>query len=401
VDYIYDPVGNRKEIRSTYNPVPAGLMYYDANDRLAPDTYDDNGNIVHSVEGDIAYDFENHLIRKGGVTAVYDGDGNRVSKTVGGVTTNYLVDDVNPTGYVQVLNEIVNGGVQHYLYGLSLLEKTWWTSSGLVSNWYGYDGHGSVRFLTDQNGTVLNTYDYDAFGNLVAQTGTTPNNYLFAGEQWDPDLGLYYNRARYLDVRTGRFWGTDSYAGDPQSAVSLHKYLYSAGDPVDNVDPSGNLFVSTLLYGQFVHDFIGDHFERTVPGGLYDAPINDILNANVPGGSLRPDLIDTINHQVYEIKPALSTSLAFGQLAGYLVLLTKSDPSHNIWSPGVSYAPPTAIQIKPGTVAFVTGPTAGIITYYVVDLTEAVGMIAAYGVAQITVAVSTATMETAYAGFAF
>ena len=43
-------------------------------------------------------DFEIHLVQHGGMTFVYDGDGNRVSKTVGGVTTNYLVDTVNPTG---------------------------------------------------------------------------------------------------------------------------------------------------------------------------------------------------------------------------------------------------------------------------------------------------------------
>jgi hypothetical protein len=36
-------------------------------------------------------------------------------------------------------------------------------------------------------GSVV-TYDYDAFGNLLHQTGTTPNNYLFAGEQFDPTL---------------------------------------------------------------------------------------------------------------------------------------------------------------------------------------------------------------------
>ena len=44
-------------------------------------------------------------------------------------------------------------------------------------------------------GSVV-TYDYDAFGNLIHQTGTTYNNYLFAAEQFDPDLNLYYNRAR-------------------------------------------------------------------------------------------------------------------------------------------------------------------------------------------------------------
>jgi YD repeat-containing protein len=31
------------------------------------------------------------------VQIVYDGDGNRVAKTVNGVTTYFLVDDLNPT----------------------------------------------------------------------------------------------------------------------------------------------------------------------------------------------------------------------------------------------------------------------------------------------------------------
>src|SRR6266849_6964130 len=62
------------------------------------------------------------------------------------------------------------------------------------------------------------TYDYDAFGNLVNSTGSTPNNYLFAGEQYDPALSLYYNRARHLNANTGRFWSMDhdnSNIGDP------------------------------------------------------------------------------------------------------------------------------------------------------------------------------------------
>ena len=40
---------------------------------------------------------------------------------------------------------------------------------------------------------VTDTYDYDAFGNKINSTGTTPNSYLYRGEQWDSDLGLYYS----------------------------------------------------------------------------------------------------------------------------------------------------------------------------------------------------------------
>ena len=84
------------------------------------------------------------------------------------------------------------------------------------------------------------TYDYDAFGNLLHSTGTTPNNYLFAGEQFDPDLNLYYNRARYLNTGTGRFWSMDTAEGDDNSPVSLHKYLNVGANPVDRTDTSGN-----------------------------------------------------------------------------------------------------------------------------------------------------------------
>jgi hypothetical protein len=57
-----------------------------------------------------SYDFENYLIQQGGATFVYDGDGNRVEKIAGGVTTKYLVSEVNPTGYPQVVYESFSGG---------------------------------------------------------------------------------------------------------------------------------------------------------------------------------------------------------------------------------------------------------------------------------------------------
>jgi RHS repeat-associated protein len=68
-----------------------------------------------------------------------------------------------------------------------------------------------VRYLTDPSGQVTDAYDYDAFGNVVNQTGSTPNTRLFAGEEFDPDLGLQYLRSRYVDPQRGRFWARDSF----------------------------------------------------------------------------------------------------------------------------------------------------------------------------------------------
>jgi RHS repeat-associated protein len=68
----------------------------------------------------------------------------------------------------------------------------------------------------------------------------TPNNYLYCGQQFDPDLGLYYNRARYGNTDTGRFWSRDQTDGNNEDPLSLHKYLYAEDNPVDGSDPSGN-----------------------------------------------------------------------------------------------------------------------------------------------------------------
>lgn len=64
--------------------------------------------------------------------------------------------------------------------------------------------------------------------------------YLYTGEQIDPDLGMYYLRARYYQPATGRFWTMDSYEGSSETTISLHKYLYGSGNPVNNTDPSGH-----------------------------------------------------------------------------------------------------------------------------------------------------------------
>ena len=83
---------------------------------------------------------------------------------------------------------------------------------------------------------------YDAFGSVIASTGSTPNNYRFAGEQFDPLLGIYYNRARYYDQRQGRFWSMDTWEEIRESVEGLHRYLYTAANPVNLLDRSGNDF---------------------------------------------------------------------------------------------------------------------------------------------------------------
>jgi len=251
VSYGLDPVGNRLSQTSSITGIPTGNFGYDADDRLSTEQYDNNGNTTVSGARTFAYDFENRLksMNNGAVTLLYDGDGNRVAKTVGATTTQYLVDDLNPTGYAQVVEELTNGAVtRRYTYGLQRISQTQSLNSAWTTSFYGYDGFGSVRQLTDPTSAVTDTYDYDAWGNTINQTGSTPNVYRYRGEQYDPDLNLYYVRARYFNPLTGRFLTRDQTEGKTIDPRTLHKYLYAGGDPLNATDPSGrNAITETLL----------------------------------------------------------------------------------------------------------------------------------------------------------
>ncbi len=240
-NYTYDAVGNRKTLTSTIPSLPGSISYsYDANDRLSTDTYDNDGNTV--VSGGIAntYDFENRMLTHGAVSIVYDGDGNRVSETISGTATKYLVDSLNPTKLPQVMDETVNGAVTRtYAYGQNRISENQFIGSTWTPSFYGYDGHGNVRFLTNASGTVTDTYQYDAFGMQIARTGTTPNVFQFSGEWLDSNLGLYYLRARYLNQATGRFWSRDPVEGKKCCGLSWNPYIYVKNDPVNQIDPTG------------------------------------------------------------------------------------------------------------------------------------------------------------------
>jgi len=251
--YTLDPVGNRTSATSTLSGIDPITGSYNPNDQLSSESYDANGNVLFTGGISYTYDSENHMLTASGngkvVTMVYDAFGNRVAKTVNGVTTQYLVEDeVNPTGYPQVVDELVGpigSGVvtRQYTYGLQRISEN--LSPALTGNntwtpsFYVYDGGGSVRNLTNTAGVITDEYEYDAYGNSFTKVGTTPNNYLYRGEQFDSDLDLYYLRARYYNPSTGRFLSRDPEDGYTNDPASLHKYLYANGDPVNLADPTG------------------------------------------------------------------------------------------------------------------------------------------------------------------
>ena len=278
-DYTYDLAGNRHSMVTTNASGIATTTYtYNGDDELltsiASDgtvttySYDANGSeLQEQVNGktveQYTYDLENRLqtatafsTTPGGQSQVttttyyYDVDGNKVraqtSVSVGGsaattTTTDYLVDEQNPSGFAQVLEE--RDGTTHtpnktYIIGDDIIAQIAKAAASL--RFFIYDGHGSVRLLTNSVGVITDRFAFSAFGNPIGfNPATAATNYLFSGQQYDPVAAQYYMRARLYDPSTGRFTQTDPLPGLTHDALSLHRYVYSESDPVNLSDPSG------------------------------------------------------------------------------------------------------------------------------------------------------------------
>ena len=143
------------------------------------------------------------------------------------------------------------GAVQaNYTYGNDLVSM----NIADTNAFYLYDGLGSTRQLTADNQTVVASYTYDSFGDVIASSGSVNNVYGFTGEQqFNEADSLVFLRARYYDSRVGRF-----ISRDPSGYTdSMNLYMYVLNDPVVLTDPMGLMCfylkteVSSLHFNKF------------------------------------------------------------------------------------------------------------------------------------------------------
>jgi RHS repeat-associated protein len=227
----------------------------------------------------------------------YNDDGIRatssVTTTIGNgspttVTTQYLVDWLNSTGYAQTLEEHINGLAapnRSYLIGLSVFGQT--NASGVTSILLS-DGQGSTRLLTDIMGAIIARFAYDAYGSLlgtpVGILNVPATSRLYTNQEFDINLLRYNLRARFYDPVSGRFGKQDDFPGTRTSPISLHRYLYSSNDPVNRSDPSGkdDILTIALAVGAFgslagaVHGGIMGS-KNGILGAIYGAVIGAAL----------------------------------------------------------------------------------------------------------------------------
>jgi YD repeat-containing protein len=212
-------------------------------------SYDANGSLTQSIRtgagaetDSFGYDLRNRMTSStvGGVTStdVYRDDDIRVAQTSGSTTTTYLIDDNNPTGQPQPVEEHLNGATApHITYIISDAVIGQANASAVINLLR--DGQGNTRLVTSATGVVLAAYNYDAFRNprgfLFSDALTT---HLTADGTADVATNLEYQGFRYRE----NFWfpQMDNLRPGPGDLSDANLYAYVGGNPINVVDPSGH-----------------------------------------------------------------------------------------------------------------------------------------------------------------
>ena len=126
-------------------------------------------------------------------------------------------------------------------------------------NYYYYRTNiqGDIEGIYNSNGTLVVSYSYDAWGNILSTTGTLAstvgeiNPFRYRGYYYDTETGWYYLQSRYYDPTVSRFLNADDVIIIPkcglETLLGTNLFSYCANSPVANVDVDGKWFIAIPL----------------------------------------------------------------------------------------------------------------------------------------------------------
>ena len=221
-------------------------------------TYDANGNVL--TYGNMEFEWTNRRVLSqitvnpadpNGTADVYsytyDESGIRSSKTINGVTTYFTTKDG------VILSQTDGTNTMYFQYDNS------GNPTGFLYNgtqyFYLTNQMGDVIGITDSTGSLVATYTYDAWGEVLATTPATAgsttqlaianaNPLRYRGYYLDAETGYYYLQSRYYNPLITRFITGDQLhllkaTKDFQAGCDVYSYCYN--NPVNHEDYSGNL----------------------------------------------------------------------------------------------------------------------------------------------------------------
>ena len=87
---------------------------------------------------------------------------------------------------------------------------------------------GDVMSLERADGGSGAQYAYDAWGNIIAMSGTLAelNPLRYRGYVYDQETGFYYLQSRYYDPVVGRFISADAYISTGRGTIGCNMFAY-------------------------------------------------------------------------------------------------------------------------------------------------------------------------------
>jgi RHS repeat-associated protein len=254
----YDPLGNIKDKTDigayTYDPslphavASAGGMTY---------SYDANGNTTkirgsdyrnYTWTADNALSNVKDVTSRNQVAFEYGADGELVSQTASwgafynqSQTTIYLGDGLEEAGSGN-LGTTTNDYILAPTGPVAMVVHS--PSQADAVQYLAKDNLGSVVAVTDDKGSVIQSYAYDVVGKrTVTSTASNYSGILtdlgYTGHIQIDSINLIHMGGRVYDAAIARFLSPDPYIPDPLDLQSYNRYSYVSNNPLTRVDPSG------------------------------------------------------------------------------------------------------------------------------------------------------------------
>ena len=244
ITYSYDKLNRISSVSGTKN----ADSYYEYDYRGNRKANYEQTDFLSETNASYQYDIleKMHYSQTGSDTTVmkYGTNGYRYVKKENSNVPEYYIYDQQGRLQTEVtfVNITINGTKQiimypeyQYIWGPDKVIAQFDVLNNEIY-YYLYNGHGDVVQIVDTDGNIVNSYDYDVWGNFITKNETVHNPFTYFGQIYDEATGLYYLRARYYDPTTGRFTQQDP------AEDGYNWYIYGNNNPILYVDPSGKYF---------------------------------------------------------------------------------------------------------------------------------------------------------------
>ena len=209
------------------------------------------------------------------ISYAYNGDGQRVSKTVNGTTTEYIYNGDILAG------QKTGNDVLVFMYDNN------GDPFGFICNgteyYYVKNAQNDVTAIASADGTILANYYYDSWGKLAEISGDTEiaelNPIRYRSYYYDSETEWYYLNTRYYSPELCRFINGDSKIHD--DLLGNHLYSYCGNNPITRIDEQGKFWnvVAGAAIGAIV-SFVGTAVANVSSGKAWN---NGIIGATLGG----------------------------------------------------------------------------------------------------------------------